>query len=229
MARVLITGCSGGLGLEFAKQYAEAGWDVFACSRNPMKAQELLRLAARQRQLSLNKLDPTDFKLLDKSIEKIPAESLDLVIANAGIYGPRTGTLESVKDTDWMEALSVNLMAPLLLARGLQSHLSAASGKFVVISSKMGSIADNARGGQYIYRSSKAGLNAAARSLALDWQAASIPVGMLHPGWVRTNMGGEKADIAVEESVTGMRLVIDQLNMENSGGFWDYQGKTLPW
>jgi NAD(P)-dependent dehydrogenase (short-subunit alcohol dehydrogenase family) len=115
-----------------------------------------------------------------------------------------------------------------MLARALVERVERASGKIVALTSKMGSIADNGSGGSIVYRSSKAALNAAWRSLAIDWEGR-VPVAMLHPGWVQTAMGGPNALISARESVAGLRQVIDALGPENSGAFLDYRGDPIPW
>ena len=124
----------------------------------------------------------------------------------------------------------VNTIAPMQLTGALLDNLDAGRGKKVIgISSRMGSIADNSSGGAYLYRSSKAALNAALRSAAIDLRERGICVAILHPGWVATDMGGPQALIDTEQSVTGMRTVIDGLSIEQSGAFFSYDGSDIPW
>ena len=130
----------------------------------------------------------------------------------------------------WLSTLEVNTVAPLklteaLLPNILQSNLK----KIAVITSMMGSITDNTSGGSYIYRSSKAALNAAFRSLAIDLRGDGIAIGILHPGWVKTDMGGSNAILSTEESVKGLIEVIGALNLKTSGQFTNYNGKAIPW
>ena len=132
--------------------------------------------------------------------------------------------------TAWEEVLRANTLAPLRMIEAFLDHLRAGEGKTIAsVSSKMGSIADNRGGGQYIYRSSKAALNAAMRSVALDLAGEGIKAVILHPGWVRTDMGGPAALIDAPESVAGMKQVIDGLTPDRSGRFFNYDGQEISW
>jgi len=130
---------------------------------------------------------------------------------------------------DWSETLVVNTIAPYLLAQAVLPAAERTKGKLIAITSKMGSIADNSSGGFLAYRTSKAALNAAWRNLALDVRGRGIVAAVLHPGWVQTRMGGSSAPLEPEESVRGMREVIQQLGPEHSGGFFGYDGGPIPW
>ena len=154
-------------------------------------------------------------------------DALDLLVANAGTYGPRSP--ESGEDgAEWLETFAVNTVAPYLLARSVLPLVARAGGKLVAISTKMGSIEDNRSGGYIAYRSSKSALNMAWRSLAID-NRGKVVCAMLHPGWVQTRMGGSSAPLSPEDSVAGMRRVIDGLGPERSGGFFNYDGSEIPW
>ena len=148
---------------------------------------------------------------------------------NAGVIGNRDMLPEKVDRALWLETLAINTVAPLAIAGAFLPNLKPTGGKLIAISSRLGSIGFNTIGGQYIYRSSKAGLNAVWRSLAIDTKAEKITCVVLHPGWVRTDMGGQGADISVEESVNGMSALIDRLTFAESGKFFDYRGQELPW
>jgi NAD(P)-dependent dehydrogenase (short-subunit alcohol dehydrogenase family) len=218
MPTVLITGANRGIGLEFARQYSEAGWDVIATVRET--SEELDRLRVR-----VEKLDMRDFEAVERVGKKI--DELDLLIANAGTYGPRTVT--SAEDADaWLETLAINTVAPFLLAEAVLPQVERARGKLIAISTRMGSIADNSSGGFIAYRSSKSALNSAWRSLAID-NRGKVVAAVLHPGWVQTRMGGPSAPLSVEESVAGLRRVIEQLGPNQSGGFYSYDGSEIPW
>jgi len=217
MPTVLITGANRGIGLEFARQYAAEGWDVVATARQT--SPELDSLGVRVETLDMRDLD---------SVERIGEriEALDLLVANAGTYGPRSVT--SAEDgRGWNEALAVNTIAPFLLAQSVLAAVERANGKLVAISTKMGSIADNTSGGFIAYRSSKSALNMAWKSLAID--NPSVVCAVLHPGWVQTRMGGPSAPLGVEDSVAGMRRVIAGLGPGQSGGFFGYDGSEIPW
>lgn len=223
MPTILITGANRGLGLEFARQYAADGGSVIATCREPGEADELAAIEG----VRVETLDMADRAAVATFPDRIGDAKLDLFIANAGVMGGR-GTMGPDYAEAWLETLAVNTVAPVLLAHALKDRL-AASAKAVAITSRMGSIADNDSGGAYAYRSSKAALNAAWRSLALDWKSDGIAAAVLHPGWVRTRMGGPNGLIDPEESVAGMRRVIAGLTVEESGGFFNYDGARIPW
>jgi NAD(P)-dependent dehydrogenase (short-subunit alcohol dehydrogenase family) len=227
MPTCLITGANRGLGLEFAKQYAADDWKVIATCRKPDEADAL---AALEGDIQIYPLDVTDFARVEQLARKLHGEPIDLLINNAGIYGPRVVPYNSVDYATWCEVLRANTMAPLKISAAFLDHLSKGRQyKIVTISSKMGSIADNTSGGVYIYRSSKAALNAVMKSLAIDLRDQGFIVVVLNPGWVRTDMGGPGASIDSFESVAGMRDVIGNLRIEDSGRFLHYDGSEIPW
>lgn len=217
MPKVLITGANRGLGLEFVRQYKDDGWDVVATARE--SSPELDALGVQVEKLELSDLDAV--AQFGKRFDR-----LDLLIANAGTYGPR-----EVRDAEagrgWSDTFVVNTIAPFLLAESLLPAVQAASGKLIAVSTKMGSIADNTSGGFIAYRSSKSALNSAWRSLAID--NPGVVCAVLHPGWVQTRMGGASAPLGPEESIAGMRKVIERLGREQSGGFIAYDGAEVPW
>ena len=219
MPTVLITGAARGIGLEFARQYAEDGWDVIGTVRGD--APELEALGIR-----VERLDMRDFDALEAFPARLGGAALDLFIANAGVS--KAKRIDSAAEAlSWADLLAVNTLAPTLLATLLAPNVAAAGGRMAAVTSRMGSLADNRSGGYVGYRSSKAALNAAWRSLAFD--LAPVPVVLLHPGWVRTDMGGASAPLPVEESVAGMRRVIERLTARQSGAFLDYRGDSVPW
>ena len=223
MATVLVTGANRGLGLEFARQYAADGWDVIGTCRDPAEAQELRAIGG----VRVETLDMTVRSAMAAFGERLGGVKLDLFIANAGLMEPRMPFGEAYADA-WMETMAVNAVAPVLLAYAMKSRI-VRGGKAAAITSKMGSISDNGSGGYYAYRASKAALNAAWHSLALDWRGDGIPAVLLHPGWVRTRMGGPNGLIDAPESVAGMRAVIERLGPETSGRFFNYDGAQIPW
>ena len=217
MPTVLITGANRGLGLEFARQYSNHGWDVVATTRQP--SPDLDSLGVR-----VEELDMQDLDAVATFAERL--ESLDLLIANAGTYGPRSiGTAGEARD--WAETFVVNTIAPFLLAQSVLPLVSRSDGKLIGISTRMGSIDDNTSGGFIAYRSSKSALNSAWRTLAIDNR--DVVCAVLHPGWVQTRMGGESAPLQPEESVAAMRQLIDNLGLGQSGGFFSYDGSEIPW
>lgn len=219
MPTVLVTGANRGIGLEFVRQYAADGWTVIAACRDPDSAEELRGVAGAVR---IEPLDVTDWAAVEGFSGRL-REPLDLLICNAGI-----GRADPLTPDAWLHVLAVNAVAPTLLARGLVDGM-ADGGKMVAITSMMGSIADNSSGGAIAYRSSKAALNAAWRSLAIDWKARPLTLALLHPGWVKTRMGGAGAPLPPERSVADMRDVIERLRPEQSGGFFNHDAAPIPW
>ena len=224
MPTLFITGANRGLGLEFARRYAADGWDVIATVRDPGSADDL-RAAAPGAQIE--QLDVSDLHHLESLMQEVmEGRALDLLIANAGTYGPRR--IEIAEDgLDWLTTLLIMAVSPVLLAQILLPNLAAASGKAVAITSKMGSIDDNDSGGFIAYRSAKAALNAAWTSLAID--NGSVAFALLHPGWVQTRMGGASAPTSVEDSIAGMIRVIEGLRPAGRAPFLDHKGETVPW
>lgn len=227
MPTCLITGANRGLGLEFAKQYAADDWKVIATCRRPDEAEAL---GALEGSIQIYPLDVTDFARVEQLARKLSGEAIDLLINNAGVSGPRAMTYNNVDYAAWSEVLRINTMAPLKMSAAFLDHLARGQDrKIVTISSKMGSMADNTSGGAYIYRSSKAAVNAVMKSLSMDLRDQNFIVVVLNPGWVRTEMGGPGATTDAFESVAGMRDVIDNLRIEDSGRFLHYDGTEIPW
>ncbi|MCH7544226.1 MAG: SDR family oxidoreductase [Proteobacteria bacterium] len=226
MSTVLITGANRGIGLEFARQYAEAGYRVHAACRAPGSADALASLGER---VTLHALDVTDHAGIEALAAGLENEAIDIVINNAGIYG-EAQEFGKIDYAAWQEVMRVNTLAPLKMAECFLPHLEAGKMKMIAsLTSRMGSIAENDAGGVYIYRASKAALNAAARSLALDLAPRGITVIVFHPGWVKTDMGGPGALIDAETSVAGMRAVIEGAGPKDSGRFFAYDGAEVPW
>jgi len=224
MPTVLVTGAGRGIGLEFARQYAAEGWRVIATIRDPAKAGELGRLSGK---IEAHRLDVTDLKGVAALGRELGRESIDVLIASAGVYLARSMTPQSVDDAAWLESFRVNTIAPVALAGALLEQVRRSEGKrLVAITSRMGSIAENP-GGAIAYRSSKAALNSAWKGLAASNRDVIAVV--LHPGWVRTEMGGAGAPVSPEASVTGMRNVIAKLTPADSGRFLNHLGEEVPW
>ena len=219
MPRVLVTGANRGLGLEFARQYAADGWEVVATAREPAGAADLDSLGVR-----VEALDMRDFAALEAFPERLGGDPLDLVVANAGMSAARRID-DAAEAGQALEVLAVNAVAPTLLARRLAPLVAAAGGRMAAVTSRMGSI-DDSSGGWLGYRASKAALNAFWHGLAKE---IDVPLVLLHPGWVRTDMGGPSAPLPVAESVSGMRRVIERLTPARSGAFLDYRGEEIPW
>ena len=231
MATVLITGANRGLGLEFCKQYAADGWQVLACCRIPQAAFKLLSLAEQYPQISILALDVEDFTQIEQLAMQLQDMPIDVLINNAGVYGDSAGHGFGQLDySTWTKTLTVNVQAPVKMAEAFLPHLKRGDKKLLVsISSLMGSITDNRGGGSIIYRSSKAALNAAMKSLAIELKEQAIGVLIFHPGWVKTDMGGNNAPLEAVQSIAGMRQAISAFSLEQTGHFVKYDGTSLPW
>lgn len=228
---VLITGANRGIGLQFVHHYLKEGANVIATCRQPSHATQLSQLQKHYgEQLQVMPLDVSRSDDIAALAKRLADQPLSLLINNAGIYGPRNAPLSQLSEAEWIAVLQTNSVAPLLVTQALLPHLlRSKQPKVVFITSKMGSMGDNGKGGSYIYRSSKAALNAAVKSLAIDYASDNLLVALLHPGWVQTDMGGEQAWITTDESVSGMAAIIDSLNAEQSGRFYAYDGREIPW
>lgn len=224
MPTVLITGANRGIGLEFARQYAADGWHVIATYRDLASAQDLLALPVES-----HRLEVADFAEVEDLGRRLANRPIDVLVNNAGTYGG-SQAFGSVDMGDWATTLRTNAMAPLKLAETFRGNLVLGGRKtFAALSSRMGSMGDNTSGGAYIYRSSKAALNAVVKSLAIDLAPLGIVAFMLHPGWVKTRMGGANSLITAAESVQGMRRLIEQAVPARVGRFYNYDGQEIPW
>lgn len=228
---VVITGANRGLGLEFARSYAAQGHRVFACCREPERAEALTRLAGRSDgQLSVHPLNVANESHRQALAAVLTGTAVDVLINNAGMYPHRGVGFGELEASQWLEGFYVNAIAPVLLAQVLVNNIAASQRRLIAsVSSKMGSVTDNRSGGAYAYRSSKSALNMGMRSLAHDLEDRGIAVILLHPGWVKTDMGGVNAMITVETSVEQMRAIIDRATLEDTGTFFDRNGETIPW
>ena len=227
---VLITGANRGIGLALTQLYLKTGWQVYACCRDISQADDLTHLQTLFDGLSLIELDVTDYAAVSALAHSMAHQPLDLLINNAGVYGPK-GTVFGHTDVQaWREVLEVNTLAPLKLAEAFYPHIKHGTpGVIACLSSKVGSMSENTRGGGYIYRSSKAALNSVVKSLSNDLEPDGIIAIALHPGWVQTEMGGPQALIDTHTAAKGLKQVIDNLTLLDSGLFMDYQGNYLPW
>jgi NAD(P)-dependent dehydrogenase (short-subunit alcohol dehydrogenase family) len=226
MPTVLVTGANRGIGLEFVRQYAAEGWRVHAACRDPGKAAELKGIKGDVR---LHALDVTDDKQIAALAKSLVGEPIDILVNNAGVRG-LGDSFGSTEVAGWLETLRVNAIAPIRVSEGLISNLERGQRKLIVnITSRLGSIAENSSGGSYAYRSSKAALNMAAKSMSVDLRGRGITVVVFHPGWVQTDMGGSGAPVTPTESVSGMRAKIATLTAADSGSFFNYNGQPISW
>ena len=224
MANIIITGANRGLGLEFVKQLSRSN-QVIATSRNVNKSKKLESI----KNIKMEELDLISKESIDTFVSKMGDKNIDLIINNAGVFHDEqfNNDLDSAL---WQEEILINAISPIILTRKLKKNiLSGTDKKIVFISSQMGSIDDNYSGSNYFYRSSKAALNAAAKSLAIDWKNDNLAVLMLHPGWVKTDMGGDEAKLSISESVQQMITMINNFSIEQTGSFLNYAGEKLEW
>lgn len=231
MKSILITGTSRGIGLEFVHHYAQQGWQVYAGCRNISQASSLKNLANEYKNIKILDLDvskPEQIEKLAKALFNIP---IDILINNAGLLEPDPKAFGEVEATPWLEILKVNTIAPLLMCQAFLPNLQLGQLKIIAnISSSMGSIAENDSGGYYMYRSSKAALNALTKNMAIDLKPYDITVISLHPGWVRTDMGGPNAFIDVQQSVQGLTRILENPNLgQHSGEFFNYKNELIRW
>ncbi len=228
---ILITGANRGIGFELTQQYAEAGWRVIACCREPDKAQELDGVRSDHgEQVSIHRLDVTNSEPIKALVTSMEDTPIDILLNNAGIYGQRDASLGNIDEDKWLETFRVNTIAPIKVMDAFIDVVAASKRKvFASITSKMGSVADNTSGGSYVYRSSKAALNAAMKSAANDVKGRGISVVVIHPGWVRTDMGGPSGLLSVEQSAKSIRELLGRVSIEDTGKFFNYDGTVIPW
>lgn len=228
MATVLITGANRGIGLEMARQYAAAGDKVIACVRDPAAATELNKIA-ESGDVTLERMELGDFDSITAMRKRIGDLPIDIVINNAGWVGGGKQGIDDVDIAEWHRTLDINTIGPLILAREFKSNLAASgNGKLMNVSSQLAA-STWPMGGMIIYSTTKAGLSKITQILAIDWKDEPITVGVMHPGWVKTDMGGPNAELTPEESAEGIRNVIAGMTKEDSGKFYKWNGDIHPW
>ncbi len=222
MKTAVITGANRGIGLELARQLLDRGYRVIAVCRNASPALKALDVQVEEG------IDITDRESLRELADRLSGRRIDLLVNNAGVLIP--STLENIEDEldNWRAQYEVNALAPLRVTHALINHLIN-GGKVVIISSRVGSIADNGSGGAWGYRMSKAAANMAGMNLAHELREREIAVGLLHPGFVRTDMTGGRGDVEPAEAAAGLVERIDELSMDTTGSFRHANGEDLPW
>lgn len=230
MPHALITGANRGIGLEHARQLLERTWTITAAVRDPEAASELKALDPGDGRLRVVPYDASDLTAAEKLKSQVEGP-IDILFANAGVMGPKTqDDFRTAASEDFLDVVRVNTVAPLALAGAFADRVAASQMKVIALqSSRMGSIADNDSGGRYIYRASKAALNAVGKSLSVDLKDKGVTVLILHPGWVRTDMGGPNGLLTVKECVDGQLDLIARANPAMNGRFFHSNGQDLPW
>lgn len=225
MTTTLITGANRGIGLELTKQYASGGDTVLACCRNPGSADALNAIEGVE-VLPLDVTDGTSVKALASTLEGRP---IDILINNAGIMGGEHQTQGDMDYDAWAQTFLVNTMGPFRVITALMENLkSAETPKIITVTSQMGMLSRRSTGA-HAYRSSKAAANKVMQVLANELEGDTIIVCPVHPGWVRTDMGGPSASVGVEKSASGLIKLIAGLTMKESGRFFQYDGEELAW
>jgi len=220
MPNAIVTGANRGIGLQLCHALKDRGYIVTALCRQRSDALAGLGINIHDH------YDVTDGAAIEAFAQSVEPGTVDLLINNAGIL--RSTSLDDLDLESTRQQFEVNALGPLRVTHSLLPALRDGA-KIALLTSRMGSIADNESGGSYGYRMSKAALNAAGMSLARDLRARGIAVAILHPGYVRTDMTGHSGLIDADESVTGLLERIDELNLKNSGSFWHANGELLPW
>ena len=209
----------------------EQGWEVLACCRHPQQAEKLLSMAQLSNgRVSVYVADMSELATIQALAYELRNESIDMLINNAGVYGSERNSFGQVDAQDWVETFKVNTIAPLKMSEAFIEQLSMGHNKMIAcLSSKMGSMDDNTSGGSYIYRSSKAAINAVVKSMSIDLAERGIKCVVLHPGWVKTDMGGPNAEITTKESVSKIFNTLLTLKMKDSGRLIDIDGTDIAW
>jgi NAD(P)-dependent dehydrogenase (short-subunit alcohol dehydrogenase family) len=230
MTRVLITGSNRGIGLELVRARLTRGDDVIACAREPEQAEALHALKAhvadRLLILPLDVAEPSSVFDLGTALGDRP---IDVLVNNAGIIGPHAQSTLDMDFDGWVQTFAVNTLGPLRVTQALLPNLRHGERpRVLIVSSQMGSMASHASD-RLAYRSSKAAVNKVAQALATDLKPMGIAVAALHPGWVRTQMGGKGASLAPGESAAGLSELIDMLDLNRTGTFLNVDGAPLAW
>ena len=239
MSTALITGANRGLGLAFVRRLSLMGWRGLATCRSPGQAEALRRLASESRQaVEVHALDTGDQKSIGALSAAVRDQAIDLLVCNAGVSPMKqaliTGTqgqrIQDADDALWLEAYRTNAIGPLRVAAAFAERVAASERRLMAfISTRMSVAGQNNSGAYYRYRSSKAALNVIVKNLSIELAPRGVTCIALHPGWVRTDMGGHNADVSPEESVTGMLKILLDAKLPKKAQFLDYRGETVPW
>lgn len=228
MANVAITGAGRGIGLELAKQYAENGDRVFALVRQPESASELNALAEKSGgKVTVHRMDVGDDASVAAGANGTGSEQIDVLLNVAGVTGPMGSQLEKADWAAWDDAFNVMVKGPLRVMQAFLPRLGKGA-KVINVTSQLGA-STWPTGGFYAYGATKAALNRMMRSVAMDVKDRGIVIGLVHPGWVQTDMGGPNAEITAQESASGIRKVTEDWTLDKSGDFYRWNGEEHPW
>lgn len=231
MPTLFITGANRGLGLELCKEYIKLGWQVHATCRDPSSALELKAIqSAHKDLLTVHALDVSNDQQISELKNELNNIPIDILFNNAGIYAAKSGEFGQSDRDCWLESFNINVISALKIMEAFVDNVIASDKKIMAnMSSKMGSISDNTSGGSYAYRSSKTALNTVVVSASQDLKAKGITVLALHPGWVRTDMGGPNGELSVAESAAGLLKNLNNATIEDTGKFYDIDGSIIAW
>ena len=232
MPNILVTGSNRGLGLEWVRQYAGLGWRVYATCRFPEQAEDLSKLAGQHPDISIHQLDVTHQEHIQRLAEELQDAPLDILVNNAGVYFEQWGRdkLGGIDYDDWLESFKVNTLGAVRVTEALRDNLARSEKRLMVaVTSHMGSIAEIHSPNDYAYRSSKAALNAVVKGMVYELEPLGIGILLVHPGWVRTRMGGANGAYSPQESVSNMRKRVDGFKRSDSGRFYRHDGTVIPW
>ena len=236
MPSMLVTGASRGLGLEMVRQFVGDGWRIYACCRTPETATELAALAARSDgAITLHTLDVLKPEQVTALADEFRGTPIDMLVNNAGLLGCTIDAMGpaafgSIDYDAWREVHEINTMAPLRVTEAFVDHVAQSDLKLLFfMSTHMGCITELADGGLYPYRSSKAALNLLVKGLSIDLAPRGVRTIAVHPGWVVTDMGGPDAPVVKEDSIAGIRQVVANYGADQTGCFYQYDGRELPW
>jgi NAD(P)-dependent dehydrogenase (short-subunit alcohol dehydrogenase family) len=222
---VLIIGASRGIGLGLAKAFAERGWQVTATVRDRSKPGGLDKISG----VTIETVDIAEAASARALAERLADVTFDVVIVNAGMGGPRGERPETVNDADFCQLFLTNALGPVRIAEFLIGCVRPQTGVIGLMTSQLGSVEQASAGGVELYRASKAALNSFTRSFAARHRELGLAILSLHPGWVKTDMGGPNAPVTVEDSAAGLLAVIERARKDRQDGYFDYRGETLPW
>ena len=228
MNTILVTGTNKGVGLEITRLLSNRGDRVIACCRRPLEATALSKLEGN---IDIQEVSVGEDESVSQLASRLNGVAIDTIINNAGTMGPEAKR-QSVLDMDfsgWADAFNINSMGPVRIMQALLPNLKMTeSPKVMTVTSQMGALSLDMTSA-HAYCSSKAALNKFMRLASIDLKSDGIAVGLVHPGWVRTDMGGPRAHLSPEESAAGCIEVTDTLSLDNTGGFWKWNGETHDW
>lgn len=236
MPSMLVTGANRGLGLEMVRQFGADGWRIYACSRAPNGSDDLSRLAADSAgAISVHQLDVGNPDEIRSLASELKGHAIDMLVNNAGILGhpieaAEPGAFGTLDYGVWDQVLEINTLAPMRVTEAFVDHVAASDHKLLFfMSTHMGSITDLAASDLLPYRSSKAALNLLVKALSIDLAPRGIRTLAVHPGWVSTDMGSAAAPVTPPDSIAGIRAVVAAYGADQTGQFYQYDGKELPW